>query len=599
MNNPPAKANSDQPFDDPGNRDMSQRFSQHAVVFVLAGLLVLPAPTLAQSDTASSATRQWSTDERDTLTALYEHGGILFQVDNRASRRVIAIDFSGHPDINNDWLRHLLPFKELTSLCLAGTAVTDDGLKYLAQFPKLSNLSLNDTPITDSGLKELVACKSLKNVDLRGTSASPIGVDTLRKTLPEVIVESSQPRTQLSPEEALRKIKAVEGVSTHRDDRLPGNPVTMIDATNVALFSDDALAAVIDLPEVRQIGLSGTAITDASASTLATSRQLDTLVLANTALTDSGLVRLSSCQRLQTLDVSQTLVTQSGISTLRKNLPKLNIIAEPEKLSPVSDAAALRVSDKLGAPVVQRFSESQIRNWRARANLLSRLPNTTPEGWSKSPVDPAILLNVFPRLRLREGYVLRAYVFVQDGNSNGFVWALPADADFPEPDDCPRVESHFLKPPKPIDALDDTMEAIIGDDSVASYFQASLLRRELKEFGTGWHGISWGMNMVFDDDPWKPRIDLPEEMLARFPVSRPDDWKWLEAKPDSWVPEGSMDAKQTTITFYSYTPLAADGPGDEIEKERIYRHTETYRRGKYRPLVKEKKIAEGPDAIAF
>ena len=342
MDNPPAKAKSDLPFDDPGSRDMSQRFSQHAMVFMLAGLLVLPVPTLAQSDTVPSAARQWSTDERDTLTALYDHGGILIQVDNRATGRVIAIDFSGHPDINNDWLRHLLPFKDLTSLRLAGTAVTDDGLKYLAQFPKLSNLSLNDTPVTDSGLKELVACKSLKNVDLRGTSASPIGVDSLRKTLPEVIVESSPPRTQLSPEEALRKIKMVEGVLTHRDDRLPGNPVTMIDATNVALFSDDALAAVIDLPEVRQIGLSGTAITDASASTLATSHQLDTLVLANTALTDSGLVRLSSCQRLQTLDVSQTLVTQSGISTLRKNLPKLNIIAEPEKLSPVSDAAAGR-----------------------------------------------------------------------------------------------------------------------------------------------------------------------------------------------------------------------------------------------------------------
>jgi len=313
----------------------------------------------------------------------------------------------------------------------------------------------------------------------------------------------------------------------------------------------------------------------------------------------SGLVRLSACQQLRTLDVSQTRVTQAGIATLRKNLPKLNIVAEPEKLASIGDTAALRASDKPDAPVVQRFAESQIRRWRRNANQLSRLPNTTPEGWSKSPIDPADLLTVFPRLRLREGYLLRAYVFKQDGNSNGFVWALPHDSAFPEPDECPRLESHFLKPPKPFDALDDTMEAIVGDDTVASYFQASLLRRELKEFGTGWHGIRWGMNMIFDDDPWKPRADLPEDSLARFPTSDPADWKWLEAKPDSWVPEGRMDVKQTTITFYSYTPLAADAPGDEIEKERIYRHTETYRRGKYRPLIIEKKIAEGPDAIAF
>ncbi len=577
---------------------MFQRYPQFAILSVLTTLLVMPTSIFAQPNRAIAVKREWSSAERDTLTALYDHGGILIQLD-RNGRTVIAVDFSGHPDINNDWLRHLLAFTELTSLRLTGTAITDNGLKHLMRFPRLSELALNDTPITDSGLMELAACKSLNKVDVRGTGVTPEAVTSLREARPGLIVESSPPRTPLSPGQALSQLKMLGGIMAHYDDRLPGNPVTMIDATNSAKLTDDALKSVIDLPELRQIGLSGTPVTDASSATLAAVRRLDALFLADTKLTDSGLVRLSACQQLRTLDVSQTLVTQSGISTLRKNLPKLNVIAEPEKLASIGDAAALRASDQPDAPVVQRFAESQIRLWRRQANQLSSLPNTTPEGWSKSTVDPADLLTVFPRLRVREGYVLRAYVFKQDGNSNGFVWALPHDAAFPEPDECPRLESHFLKPPKPFDALDDTMEAIVGDDTVASYFQASLLRRELKEFGTGWHGIRWGMNVVFDDDPWKPRTDLPEDFMGRFPTSDPADWKWMEAKPDSWVPEGRMDAKQATITFYSYTPLAADAPDDEIEKERIYRHTETYRRGKYRPLIIEKKLAEGPDAIAF
>ena len=36
------------------------------------------------------------------------------------------------------------------------------------------------------------------------------------------------------------------------------------------------------------------------------------------------------------------------------------------------------------------------------------------------------------------------------------------------------------------------MQAIDGDGSLRSYFEASILARELAEFGAIWHGISWG-----------------------------------------------------------------------------------------------------------
>jgi hypothetical protein len=573
--------------------------------FWIASLLLITAgmpsfPALAQPASPAAGKLTLSSTQRDALTAIYDHGGIPIQLEERPTGRVVSgFDFSRQSDIDDAWVRHLLPFSDVTSLRFSGTAITDSGLADLSRFPHLSELTLSDTPITDAGVSALAKCRQLTRLDVRGTEASADAIAALRAALPNLVVQSSIPRTPLSPQQALSELQRFDGIQITRDENRPGKPVTSIDATTASKLSDESVRLLLDLPELGQFAASGPSLTDAAASLLAGARRLETLSLTGTNLTDAGLVRLAACRQLRTLDITRTRVTRIGIATLRKASPQLVILAEPEKLAATGDLFALRASDKSDAPLLQRFSELQIRLWRERAREISQLPETTPDGWSKCPIDPAKLLTVFPRLKIREGYVLRAYVFKENGNCSGFVWALPADAGFPEPDDCPRLESHVLKPPKPFDALDDVMEVIVGDDSVASYFQASLLRRELKEFGTGWHGVTWGMNMVFDEDPWKSRPDLPQDSLARFPTSDPAAWKWWGAKPISWVPEGQMEAARVIITFYSYTPLAADAPGNEIEKERIYRHTDLYRRGKYRPLVIDRRIAEGPDVIAF
>jgi hypothetical protein len=107
---------------------------------------------------------------------------------------------------------------------------------------------------------------------------------------------------------------------------------------------------------------------------------------------------------------------------------------------------------------------------------------------------------------------------------------MPVDAKFPEPEDNPTLENHLFNAPKPWEALDDVMEAIEGDGSAWSYLAASVLRRELREFGASWHGIDWGTHCILEDDPWtKP----PEE--DGFPPSRPStpasEWKWSAAAP--------------------------------------------------------------------
>src|SRR5690242_19920613 len=53
------------------------------------------------------------------------------------------------------------------------------------------------------------------------------------------------------------------GVMLHRDDRLPGGPIVLVDFTNHPEFRDDWLKSLKAFPELQNVGLSGTALTDA------------------------------------------------------------------------------------------------------------------------------------------------------------------------------------------------------------------------------------------------------------------------------------------------------------------------------------------------
>jgi hypothetical protein len=110
------------------------------------------------------------------------------------------------------------------------------------------------------------------------------------------------------------------------------------------------------------------------------------------------------------------------------------------------------------------FDADEIARVRARAREAAQLPRDMPQGWSVSPVDPAVLVPCFAPLRLKRGLALHAYLFTEGGDGNGFVRALPAGAPFPPPEVCTRWESErFLSPPVPPGALADVMEAFEGD----------------------------------------------------------------------------------------------------------------------------------------
>ncbi len=407
---------------------------------------------------------------------------------------------------------------------------------------------------------------------------------------------------------AVAQLKQFGGVLVHYNDRLPERPVILVDFTNHQGFKDEWLKPLASLPHLSGLGLAGTAVTDEGLRYLKNLRALETLTLAETKITDEGLAELLGLKSLRQLDLRGSKVTAAGVTVLKRFLPELEVSFGP---MPGGDERVSQPNESMTQPGVTTPpgsaenktalpSAAKIKGLRQKVVELT-LPkedgDPEPEGWSKSWHDPIKVVDLFRPLRVKKDYVLRAYLHREEGNGFGVVWALPADAEYPEPKDCPRLGHHFLQVPKPWDAMDDTMEAIEGDDSAWSYLAASLLRRELGEFGALWHGMKWGTHVVLDDNPWAGGPPAEDAFPGERPMSEPREWKWLEAQPENWAPQVRLEPDRAVVTFYTYTAHAGDD--EENQQERIIRHTDTYRRGKYRALTTEKKIAEGPNTLAF
>jgi hypothetical protein len=219
------------------------------------------------------------------------------------------------------------------------------------------------------------------------------------------------------------------------------------------------------------------------------------------------------------------------------------------------------------------FSIQQVSQLRRRAQRATKVNTEGPQGWSKSDVDPMSLLSAFSSLRLREGFTLRAYQFREGGNGNGVVWALPADAPFPEPDACPKLKDRFLEPPCPPGALDDVMEAIEGDGSPRSYLSASLFAREAAEFGAMWHGCDWSTHTII-----------------RAPPAESSEWEWAGKQPVDWQPRVRRDDEWVIVTFFTHSALG---------QEMISQHTDTYKQDSYCFTSESKIVATGPGGYVF
>jgi hypothetical protein len=190
----------------------------------------------------------------------------------------------------------------------------------------------------------------------------------------------------------------------------------------------------------------------------------------------------------------------------------------------------------------------------------------TVEQWIVSTVNPGACLLKLPGLSLNPQYRLVSYVYYAQDSSAGIVWAVPVEMSTTAQLEQALAKSKTIAQlPKPVGALPHFMEAIEGDRSPTSYILASILRRELQEFGAAGARQNWSHHRLLDTIP--PNID----------------WKWRHDIPDNFSPKlKNLPDGQMVVEFFTCRTVAPVA---------MYRHIDQYHPEGYKPNTIDQSIA--------
>jgi hypothetical protein len=236
------------------------------------------------------------------------------------------------------------------------------------------------------------------------------------------------------------------------------------------------------------------------------------------------------------IDADKQLETWAGIDDV-SNIP------EPESLDDLSSVFAFG-----------GLSSEEIKTPRFRSP------------WLVSTVNPGAALLKLPGLHLKPTWRLVSYLYRSGNSGVGLVFAVPEELSTTAMLERALSTSRSLKqPPKPEGALPDFMEAIEGDRSAVSFVVASLLCRELREFGAIGAYQSWTHHRLIDAVPGQVK------------------WQWQTEQPKDLTPKAKvLPDGQAAVEFFSCRVSAGIA---------LYRHVDQYPAGEYKPKRIDKPLA--------
>ncbi len=176
----------------------------------------------------------------------------------------------------------------------------------LALLPKLKpndiqTLNLEGSVVTPDSLKYVFALKGLRKLSLAGTNIDDKDMVALQIALPQ-LRELDVSYTQIS-DRCILSIRKMTSLTTL---------ILMKDK-----ITDDGVKR-LDGAFLKYLDLSETAISDDALITLAKMQQLSTLNLAKTKITDRGLASLQNAHALKSIDFSGTAISDAGLRDLGK-----------------------------------------------------------------------------------------------------------------------------------------------------------------------------------------------------------------------------------------------------------------------------------------
>jgi Leucine-rich repeat (LRR) protein len=331
--------------------------------------------------------RLWAANTLITSASLEKVSGLA---------RLEDLDLSG-TDIDDAGVAHLASLRQLRRLQLASTNITDNALDTIASLPALEELNLYRTKVTNAGLARLKKLAKLRDVDVRYTRATAAGVAELNAGGRIRVAFSAPPATRAVPapgKDVAVWIKRIGGTISADGSAVSLRGTAVSDQNLVALgalggvvrkldvsgtgIGDDGMAAFTRLPQLEELDLTGTTITDRGLGQLKVPG-LRRLILNNTYVEGTG---LAASESLEELDLLGSPVSDAGLETIARSAPGLRRLHLGETDVTSAGLAALASLGKLqhldlaatdiGDEGLKRLSKlSSLRFLRLRETRLS------------------------------------------------------------------------------------------------------------------------------------------------------------------------------------------------------------------------------------
>lgn len=168
------------------------------------------------------------------------------------------------------------------------------------------------------------------------------------------------------------------------------------------------------------------------------------------------------------------------------------------------------------------------------------------QGWNLDEKGPEKIVKGFSNVKVKSDYKLIGYRYIEGGNGNGVVWAIPKSIKAPKVNECETLKEYLLSPPKPREALENYMLVIEGDKSPFSYLQAAILNHELGEYGANWHGMSWSCDII---------LPLSDEIIKNLGKNA-YKWDMEEEEPKIIEPHFYFnEEEEPEVVFYTINDI--------------------------------------------
>lgn len=220
--------------------------------------------------------------------------------------------------VTNHGMSALFDCRELRTLDLSATLLTDAGLSELKRFPELHTLALRSISyladnelryfpdVTDVGLKALTEIPTLRSLDLTGCQHTDQSLAEIQK---------------LNQLHTLLLGSGLNWRDTGITDAMLNRLVAMTELRTLSLagqknISVEGYQTLRRLQKLQELDLSSTALTDAHLDHLKDLPELRRLHLGDVKLTDLGLQQIGQMRSLQILDIRNCECTGSSLKHL-------------------------------------------------------------------------------------------------------------------------------------------------------------------------------------------------------------------------------------------------------------------------------------------